>query len=104
MCSSAAYPIDAQKWKTPKYQSLCSVEYLQNNSRRIVPGITLTVYQNVCKFVSTFNPVPGTTGNFVRQWHNTRSTGMPITNYPGAGRGTGTTFVYLPGTPVSSVR
>ena len=50
-------------------------------------------------------PVPGTSVSSLRPWHNTGGTSTPLSKYPGAGTGTGTTFVHvLPGTSVSSVR
>ena len=54
-------------------------------TRRSIPGILL---------------VPGTFASSVRPWH-TRGTVKPFSKNSGAG--TGTTFVYLPGTSVSSL-
>ena len=51
---------------------------------------SITRGRNFCEFCTTFLPVPETCVNYVRPCHNTR--------------GTGTTFVYLPGTSVTSVR
>ena len=67
------------------------------------PGVTRT--RNLCKFC-TYDvriPVPGTCLSSVRPWHNTRGTGLPLQKSPGLGTGTGTTFVYFPGTSVRSV-
>ena len=53
-------------------------------------------YRNFCKKCMTFTPTPGISVTSVRPWHCTRGTGMPFSTYPGAG--TGTAFIYLPGT------
>ena len=69
---------------------------------RYFPGYY--TYRNFCKFCTTFIPVPGASASSVRPWHNTQGMCMPLQKYPVAGTGTGTAFVYLPGTSVSSVR